>query len=81
MVTGGVSSAGDKGQAKSEVRTLNFRKANFQLLKELVVGPCGKLPSGTRKQNRAGKSLRMISIECKSSRSPGVYNRARKGRD
>ena len=26
----------DMGQAKSEVRTLNFRKASFQLLKELV---------------------------------------------
>ena len=26
----------DTGQAKSKVRTLNFRKANFQLFKELV---------------------------------------------
>ena len=26
----------DMGQAKSKVRTLNFRKANFQLFKELV---------------------------------------------
>jgi len=26
----------DKGQAKSKVRTLNFRKASFQLFKELV---------------------------------------------
>ena len=26
----------DMGQAKNEVRTLNFRKANFQLCKELV---------------------------------------------
>jgi len=26
----------DKGQGKSKVRTLNFRKANFQLFEELV---------------------------------------------
>jgi len=26
----------DKGQVKSEVRTVNFKKANFQLFKELV---------------------------------------------
>jgi len=26
----------DKGQAKSKMRTLNFRKADFQLFKELV---------------------------------------------
>jgi len=26
----------DMGQAKSKVRTISFRKANFQLLKELV---------------------------------------------
>jgi len=26
----------DKGQVKSKVKTLNFRKANFQLFKELV---------------------------------------------
>jgi len=26
----------DKGQAKSKVRTLNFKKANFHLFKELV---------------------------------------------
>jgi len=37
----------DKGQAKNKVRTLNFRKADFQLFKGLV-GPHGKLPSGTR---------------------------------
>jgi len=31
----------DMGQAKGKVRTLNFRKANFQLFKELVnKSPC-----------------------------------------
>jgi len=66
----------DTGQAKSKVRTLNFRKTNFQLFKELV-----NRPSGTREQNRAGRSLRMLSIECKSFRSPGVRNQEREARD
>lgn len=35
---------GDKGQVKSTVRILNFRKAKFQLFKELVNRP----PVGTR---------------------------------
>ncbi|KFP92756.1 hypothetical protein N329_00492, partial [Haliaeetus albicilla] len=34
------------------VRTLNFRKTNFQLFKELVNRTPGKLPSGTREQDR-----------------------------
>lgn len=34
----------DMDQAKSKVRTINFRKANFQLLKDLVTGtPHGKV--------------------------------------
>lgn len=36
------------GQVKGKVRALNFRKANCQLLKELVNETPGKLPSGTR---------------------------------
>jgi len=34
---------------------LNFRKANIQLFKQLVKRTPGKLPSGTREQNRAGR--------------------------
>jgi len=72
----------EEGRAKSKVRTLNFRKAKFQLFKE-PVGCLGKLPSGTRKQNRAGGSLRTLSMvfEHKSSQSQGVRNEARKARD
>ena len=37
----------DMGQAKSKVRTLNFRKAKFQLFKELVNRtPLGNCPQG-----------------------------------
>ena len=71
----------DVGQAKSKVRTLNFRKAKFQLFKDLVNRTPGKLPSGTGEQNRAGRSLRVLSIEHKSSQSPGVRNEERKARD
>jgi len=72
---------GDMGRAKGEIRTMNFRKANFQLFKELVNRTPGKLPSERREQNRAGRSLRTLSIEHKSSQSPGVINQERKGRD
>jgi len=68
----------DMRKTRSKVRSLNFRKANFQLLNEI---PPGKWFSGTGGQNRAGRSLRMLSTERQSSRSPGVYNRIRKGRD
>ncbi|KAK4830418.1 hypothetical protein QYF61_011042 [Mycteria americana] len=71
----------DMGQEKNKVSTLNFRKAKFQLFKELEIGPPGKLPSGTREQNRAGRPLRTLSIKCKSSQPPGVRNEERKARD
>ena len=38
----------DMGQVKSKVRTLNFRKANFQLFKELV----SRTPSETALQHK-----------------------------
>jgi len=57
----------ETSQAKGKVRTLNFRKANFQLFKELVYGTPGKLPLGKREQNRARRYFRMLSMECKSS--------------
>jgi len=52
-----------------------------KLLRELVNRTPGKLHSGTREQNRAGSSLRMLSIERRSSQSPGVRHQARKARD
>ena len=40
-----------------------------------------KLPSGTGGQNRAGRSLRMLSMKPKSSQSSAVRSQARKARD
>jgi len=71
----------DMGKASSIVRTLNFRKANFQLFKQLVRRTPWERSSGTGGQNRAGRSLRMLSIEHRNSQSPGVRNQARKGRN
>jgi len=71
----------DMGKARSIVRNLNFRKANFQLLKELVRRTTWEATLRDRDQNRAGRSLRMLSVESRSSQSPGVRNQARKGRD
>ena len=59
---------GDMVKVKGIVRTLNFRKVNFQLFKGSV-GPPGKWSSKTRGQNRAGRSLRTLSIEHRSSQS------------
>jgi len=70
----------DIGKARSIVGTLNFRRAKFQLFKELVAPPCETVLRD-REQNRAGRSLRMLSRECRSSQSPGVRCQARKGRD
>jgi len=55
----------DMGQVKSKVRTLNFRKVNFQLFEELVSGAHWET------------ALRILSIECRSSQSPGVRNQER----
>jgi len=90
--TGGILGCGDhalvefavlknKGQAKTKVRTLSFRKAKFQSFKELLSRTPWEMVLRTREQNRAGRWLRMLATECKSSQSPGVRNQARKGRD
>lgn len=42
-------------------------KANFHYFKELVNGTPGKLASGTRKQNRTGRSLRTCPQSTKAS--------------
>jgi len=57
-----------------------LRLETFQLFNELVNWTPGKLPSGTSKQKRAGRSLRTLSIAHKSSKSPGVRNQERKVR-
>jgi len=69
------------GKARSIVRTLNFGKATFQLFKGLVSRTPWEMVRRDRGQNRAGRSLRMLSIECRSSQSPGLISQARKGRD
>ena len=51
----------DMGKVRTVVRTLNFRKAKFQLFKESVSRTPWKQSSGTGGQNRAGRSLRMLS--------------------
>ncbi|KAK4807857.1 hypothetical protein QYF61_007763 [Mycteria americana] len=71
----------DMGQAKSKARTLNFRKETNSLNSSKLTGLPGKLSSGTREQNRAGRSLRTLSTERKSSQPPGVRNQERKARD
>lgn len=60
----------DIDQAKSKARTVNFRKANIQLLKDIIKGlPQRKVPWRTREQNRPGRSLGMLSIQCMPSRT------------
>jgi len=71
----------EMGITKSIVRTLNFRRANFQLFKKIVRRTPWETVLREGEQNRAGRSLRMYSTERKSSRSPGVRSRAEKGRD
>ena len=51
----------DMRQVKSKARKLNFRKANFQLFKELIKKTPGKLSSRTRVQGRDGRSLMRLS--------------------
>lgn len=37
----------DMGQAKSKIKTLNFRKENFHLFRKLIGSTLWELPSGT----------------------------------
>lgn len=56
----------DACQTKTKIRTRNSRKVNFLLFKAFVNGNPGKLPLGIRKQNKAGRPLRMLIIVCKT---------------
>jgi len=71
----------DVGQVKSIVSTLNFRKANFQLFRELVNRTSWETVVRNREQNRAIRFLRMLSIERYSTQFPGVRNQKRKARN
>jgi len=70
----------DMGNARSIVRTLNSRKANFQLFKELVSRTPWEVVLRDRGAEQRGQTLRMLSIECKSIQSPGVRSQVRKAR-
>ncbi|KAK4805648.1 hypothetical protein QYF61_022406 [Mycteria americana] len=69
----------DMGQVKSEVRSLNFRKAKFRLFKQSVNRTPWETALRNREQNRAGRSLRTLSIKSKSSRSPSVCQPEKEG--
>ena len=64
------------GLAKSRARTLCFRRANFQLLKELLSGTPGKLSLRVWIQNRAGSTLRTLFCQHNGSPSPSRRSRA-----
>ncbi|PKU49594.1 nedd4-binding protein 2-like 2 [Limosa lapponica baueri] len=57
----------DMGQGNSKGRTLNFRKVKLQLFNELVNGTPWETALRDKGANRAGRSLRPLSIDCKSS--------------
>lgn len=47
--------------AKREIRTLNFSRMKFQLCKELLDEKCSwEMFLGSEKQNRAGRTLRVL---------------------
>jgi len=69
----------DKGQVKSQLRTLKFRKAKFQLFKELV----NRTPWETALRDKGAEQSWQNFKDAfhKTSRSPGVRNQERKARD
>jgi len=71
----------DVGKARSIVRTPNFRKANFQLFQEFVSRTPWEMVLRDSGAEQSCRSLRTLSIEHRSSQSPGVRSQARKGRD
>lgn len=51
------------GQVKSKVKTLSFRRAIFQLFKELVDGtPWETAVRGVKEQNTAGRALKDVFL-------------------
>jgi len=69
------------GQMKCKARTLNFRRANFQLFKELVDGTRWETALGVKEQNRAGSFLRTFCLDDKSSRFLCIREQARRTGD
>lgn len=64
-------------QVKSKAKTLNFRRVNFQLFRELQDGTSRETALRDEKQNRAGSFLSTFFLEHKSSQFPCVRNQAR----
>lgn len=62
----------DMDQVKSKVGNLNFKKAKFQLFKELVNKTLRETALRKNEKKRAGKPLRMLSIMWKRSKSSHV---------
>ena len=71
----------DKRQAKSKIRTLNFRKADFQLFRELV----NKIPWETGLMGKGTEQSWQIFKEAffrvQELSIPGVASQERKARD
>jgi len=56
----------DIGQTKTKIRPLSFRKADFQLFKELVNRTPWETALSDKGAEQSWKSLRTFSVECKS---------------
>jgi len=68
-------------KARGIVNALNFRKAKFQLCKELVSRTPWESVLRVRGAEQTWQIFKDASIERKSSQSPDERNQARKGRD
>ena len=71
----------DMGQVKGRVRTLNFRRANFQLFKELMDGTPWEAVLRDKGAEQSWQLFKDIFLEHKSSQFPPVRNQARKAGD
>ena len=68
-------------QSKSKIRKLNFRKANFQLFRELVNRTPWETVLTGKGAEQSWHILMEVSSVCKSSPSPATANQESKARD
>lgn len=73
-------------QTKSKIKTLCFKRVNFQLSRELASKIPWNLSSRTREWSRTGRSLRKLSLGHKERKasfplSPAVQSQERKARE
>lgn len=64
--TGGSCNPEHMGQVQPKVRTLNFKEEEFQVFREIVSVIPWETALRDKEQNRAGRSVRKSSTECKS---------------